>query len=193
MSSRFSETLFSPAALCRFFLTTAAGLMLDLWTKSLAVEQLKDSHRTVDFIHGWLQFEYIENPGAVFGIAPGRTGMFIAVSILAVVFLTYLFSTSAGKWFYQIILGLLLAGVLGNMYDRIEMGQVRDMIHALPGWHWPDAVRHVLRFLQPEVFPYIFNVADTLLCTGVGLMLIYSFFSTTDEAKTTPGAKTVEA
>jgi signal peptidase II len=183
MPSRFSETLLSPAALCRFVLTTAVGLMLDLWTKNLAVEQLKSTGRVVDFIHGWLQFEYIENPGAVFGIAPGKTGMFIAVSILAVAFLTYLFSTSAGKWFYQIILGLLLAGVLGNMYDRIEIGQVRDMIHGLPGWHWPGGVRHVLKFLPYEVFPYIFNVADMLLCTGVGLMLIYSFFNTGDQTK----------
>ena len=192
MAFRFSETLLSPAALCRFVLTTAIGLILDLWTKDLAVDQLKDSHRTVEFIRGWLQFEYIENPGAVFGIAPGKTGMFIIVSILAVLFLTYLFATSAGKWFYQIILGLLLAGVLGNMYDRIEIGQVRDMIHALPGWHWPEGIRHLLH-LPSEVFPYIFNVADSLLCTGVALMLIYSFFNTPEESKAVPGAKTVEA
>jgi signal peptidase II len=154
-------------------LTTAIGLFLDLWTKDLAVDKLKDA-APYDFIHGWLQFEFIENPGAVFGIAPGKTAMFIVVSILAVIFLTYLFSTSARRPYYQIILGLLLAGVLGNMYDRIEIGKVRDMIHALPGWHWPMGHR-------TEVFPYIFNIADSLLCTGVALMLIYSFFNTTEE------------
>jgi signal peptidase II len=161
-------------------------LLADLWTKNLAVDQLQNG-RMVDFIHGWLQFEFIENPGAVFGIAPGKTGVFILVSIMAIVFLTYLFSTSAGRPVYQVILGLLLAGVLGNMYDRIEIGKVRDMIHALPGWHWPAGVRHVLRFLPDEVFPYIFNVADSLLCTGVALMVIYSFF-TPGEEKTTKDA-----
>jgi signal peptidase II len=175
MHRSYSQTLFSPAALCRFFLTTAAGLLADLWTKNLAVDQLQHG-RVVEFIHGWLQFELVENPGAVFGIAPGRTVIFIVVSILAIVFLTYLFSTSGNRGIYQIILGLLLAGVLGNMYDRIEFSYVRDMIHALPGWHWPVGVRHVLKFLPDEVFPYIFNVADSLLCTGVALMLIYSFF-----------------
>jgi len=180
MPRSFSQTLLSPAALCRFVLVTAVGLIADLWTKNLAVDQLQGG-RVVDFIHGWLEFEFIENPGAVFGIAPGRTIMFIIVSIAAVVFLTYLFATSGNKPFYQIVLGLLLAGVLGNMYDRIEIGKVRDMIHALPGWHWPVGVRHVLKFLPDEVFPYIFNVADSLLCTGVALMVIYSFFNSTDE------------
>src|SRR5581483_11438797 len=122
-----------------------------------------------------------ENPGAVFGIAPGQTTVFIIVSIAAILFLSYLFATSAGRPVYQIILGLLLAGVLGNMYDRIEIGRVRDMIHVLPGWHWPGGVRHVLRFLPDEVFPYIFNVADSLLCTGVGLMVIYSFVTPSHE------------
>ena len=142
MSRKFKDTLFSPAALARFFLTAIIGLGLDLWTKSLAVTQL-DGGRVVDFIHGWLQFEFIENPGAVFGIAPGQRMIFLMVSVAAVIFLTYLFAASSGKYFYQIILGLLLAGVLGNMYDRIEIGKVRDMIHMLPGWHWPDGLRRV--------------------------------------------------
>jgi signal peptidase II len=192
MPKPFADTLYSPAALARFFLTAAVGLSADLWTKNLAVTQL-DGGRVVEAIHGWLQFEFIENPGAVFGIAPGKRVVFLIVSVLAVVFLTYLFSSSSRRPFYQIILGLLLAGVLGNMYDRIEIGKVRDMIHMLPGWHWPQGVRHVLRFMPDEVFPYIFNVADTLLCTGVGLMLIYSFINTSDEAIAGPSARPVEA
>jgi len=192
MSRSFANTLYSPAALSRFFLTAALGLAADLWTKSLAVTELGGG-RVVDFIHGWLQFEFTENPGAVFGIAPGKRVVFLIVSVLAVVFLTYLFSASSKRPFYQIILGMLLAGVLGNMYDRIEVGKVRDMIHMLPDWRWPDSVHHVLKFLPDQVFPYIFNVADTLLCTGVALMLIYSFFNSPDEVEVKPGAKTVKA
>jgi signal peptidase II len=192
MPRPFADTLYSPAALARFFLTAAVGLTADLWTKSLAVSQLSGG-RVVELIHGWLQFEYVENPGAVFGIAPGKRMIFLAVSVAAVVFLTYLFAASHRRSFYQIILGLLLAGVLGNMYDRIEIGKVRDMIHMLPDWYWPAAIRHVLRFLPDQLFPYIFNVADTCLCTGVGLMLIYSFFNTTDDVKVQRGAKKVEA
>src|ERR1700761_8286668 len=134
MSPKFASTFASPTALCRFFLTAVLGLAADLWTKNLAVSNLSDG-RVYDFIHGWLQFEFILNPGAVFGIAPGRTQAFLVVSVAAVIFLTYLFSSSGGRPIYQIILGMLMAGVLGNMYDRIAIGKVRDMIHALPGWH----------------------------------------------------------
>jgi signal peptidase II len=71
-----------------------------------------------------------------------------------------LFATSGKRWVYQILLGMLLAGVVGNLYDRVMFGYVRDMIHALPKWK--------------NYFPYVFNVADSFLCTGVGLMVIYS-------------------
>jgi signal peptidase II len=193
MPRPFANTLYSPAALARFLATAALGLTADLWTKSLAVSQLGGG-RVVNFIPGWLQFEFIENPGAVFGIAPGKRVIFLIVSVMAVLFLTYLFSSSGKKPFYQVMLGMLMAGVLGNMYDRIEVGKVRDMIHILPGWHWPAGVRHVLGFLPDELFPYIFNVADSLLCVGVALMLIYSFFNSPDEAvEKTPREKAAKA
>ena len=67
---------------------------------------------------------------------------------------------------------MLLAGVLGNMFDRIRFGYVRDMIHALPMW--------------PRFFPWVFNIADSLLCVGVTLMLLYSF--TQSAAHPTPPA-----
>ena len=184
MARPFADTLFSPVAVTRFALTTVAGLGLDLYTKALAVEKLSPDPLYVPpyvAIRGWLQFEYVSNPGAVFGIAPGQRGVFLIVSVVAIGFLTYLFSGSGRRPIYQIILGLLLAGVLGNLYDRIRYAHVRDMIHALPGWKWPASIHDHLTFLPTEVFPYIFNVADSLLCVGVGLMLVYSFFNAPDE------------
>jgi lipoprotein signal peptidase len=83
---------------------------------------------------------------------------------------------------------MLLAGVLGNMYDRIVFGYVRDMIHALPGWKWPGTWQvPLIGYPSPgrEVFPYIFNVADILLCVGVGLMIIYSMFTSPAKMKVT--------
>lgn len=154
----------SPAALARFFLTCALGVGLDLWTKVLAVAHLSDGPnvpRVIRFIPGWVHFTYTENRGAVFGIGQGQRWLFVSVSVLAIVFLTWLFATSGRQRFYQFLLGMLLAGVLGNMYDRIVFGYVRDMIHALPRW--------------PRLFPYIFNVADSLLCVGVFLMIVYSW------------------
>ena len=178
----------SPAALSRFFLVMLLGLGLDLWSKAYAFRTLAPqgveyvTHSTTGhgqfqpvvalhhvFIPGWLTFTVTCNQGAVFGIGQGQLTIFIVVSVGAIGFLTYLFATSGRQRFYQVILGLLLAGVLGNMYDRVNLGYVRDMIYALPGWKLPGSKR--------DVFPWIFNVADVLLCTGVGLMIAYSFFA----------------
>ncbi len=173
-----TENFRSPAALSRFFLTTVIGLTFDLWTKVYAFSKLAlpvgtdgagitDISRPIsyDLIPGWLRFQLMNNHGAVFGIGQGQRWLFVLVSLLAIVFLTYLFATSGRQRFYQFVLGMLLAGVLGNMYDRIVFGYVRDMIYALPQWH---------------VFPWIFNVADSLLCMGVVLMIVYSFLRSGD-------------
>ena len=166
------DNLKSPAALARFVGTMLIGLALDLWTKAwsfnellVSITRLSDGSYDVRsevyrFLPGWLHFEVTVNQGAVFGIGQGQRPLFLAVSVLAIGFLTFLFATSGRQRFYQFILGMLLAGVLGNMYDRINFGYVRDMIHALPRW--------------PKAFPWIFNIADCLLCVGVGLMIAYS-------------------
>ena len=158
---RWTDNFRSPAALTRFCLTTGAGLALDLWTKVLAQTHRRDAE-PVRFIEGWLHFTYTENRGAVFGIGQGQRPLFLAVSVVAIGFLTYLFATSGRQRFYQFILGMLLAGVLGNLYDRYHYGYVRDMIHALPRW--------------PNAFPWVFNIADSFLCVGVFLMIVYSLF-----------------
>ena len=172
----------NPAALARFALTTVVGLAVDLFTKWWAFHELaiynKDgqfygSQDPTRFIPGWIHFEVTTNKGAVFGLGQGQRPLFIVVSIAAIGFLTYLFAHSGRQRFYQFILGLLLAGVLGNMYDRIVFGEVRDMIHALPRW--------------PRLFPWIFNVADIFLCVGVGLMVLYSLIFPTPEDESKPG------
>jgi len=173
----------SPSALARCFLTTIVGLVLDLWTKAYAFKTLAidggDGYvpsRIYRFIPGWIEFQLTQNHGAVVGLGQGQRALFLVVSILAILFLSYLFATSDHQRFYQFILGLLLAGVLGNMYDRIEFGYVRDMIRLLPGWKWPgDWSLPMMQYpgSSREVFPWICNVADVMLCTGVGLIIVH--------------------
>src|SRR5438445_7156048 len=157
----------SLGALACFALTVILGLSADLWTKNYAFDHLAIYHGTmvVDsqayrLIPGWLEFTVTTNQGAVFGLGAGQRFLFVSVSLAAILFLIYLFANSGKQRLYQIILGMLLAGVLGNLYDRVVFGYVRDMIHALPRW--------------PRLVPWLFNVADILLCTGVGLMVLYS-------------------
>jgi len=197
-----TENFKNPAAVSRFFLICVIGLGLDLWTKHYAFTHLADASApitdtrpsVVKFIPNWIHFEITINRGAVFGLGQGQKWLFLAVSVVAIVFLSYLFATSHRQRLYQVILGMLLAGVLGNMYDRIVYGYVRDMIHALPHWRWPGAWQvPVLNYpgSEREVFPFIFNVADILLCVGVALVILYSMFtSSTREEKKPESAAT---
>ena len=172
-----------PALLC-FLLPAVIGLMVDLTTKHVAfkrlanwgVEERENGRVVVNIPPGeeqpvyrlwprWLHFQAMANQGAVFGIGQGQRWLFLSVSVAAIGFIFYLFATSGRQRFYQFVLGLLLAGVLGNMYDRLTLGYVRDMIYIFPS-----------RILfGREVFPWIFNVADSLLCVGVALIFLYSF------------------
>lgn len=181
----------SPAAVARLLGTTAAGLGLDLFTKVWAFRTLVYHQATLpsgavqvqshtnEFIPGWLHFHCTANQGAVFGVGQGNRWLFVLISVAAIGFLFYLFETSDRRQrFYHVIVGMLLAGVLGNLYDRLYFGYVRDMIFALPGRTWPAWVASSLpapwQWTRGQVFPWIFNVADSLLCAGVGLMLLYS-------------------
>jgi signal peptidase II len=181
----------SPAAIARFVLTTLVLLAADLVVKHVAFSRLAtellvlpDGHvqvrsRTLDLIPGLIHLEVTANQGAVFGLGQGQRWVFVAVSVAAIAFLTYLFRRGGKSASYQIVLGMLLAGVLGNMVDRIALGYVRDMIHALPGWHWPLWLIRRLpdwSWKYGEVFPWIFNVADSLLCVGVAILILHGLF-----------------
>jgi signal peptidase II len=190
----WSTNFRSPAALARLVVVATAGLALDLWTKvwsfrELVYNQVRlpdgsvqvQSH-TNAFLPGWLHFHCTANEGAVFGLGQGNRWLFVLVSVLAIGFLLYLFATSLPRQrLYQVIVGMLLAGVLGNLYDRVVFGYVRDMIFMLPGRTWPawmaDALPSGWTWTRAQIFPWIFNVADAFLCVGVGLMLVYSLFA----------------
>lgn len=195
-TSRFSipAPFKSSTALVLFFGVCALGLAVDLFTKVYAFQhlvidkttlpngQILVDSREVKVLPGILHFHATTNQGAVFGIGQGKRWLFVVVSIGAIAFLTYLFALSEKQRFYQLLLGMLLAGVLGNMYDRITYGYVRDMLYAFPGWYWSDLLGKPAdpgSWRNNEVFPWIFNVADSLLCVGVFLMLCHSFFAKT--------------
>jgi signal peptidase II len=140
-----------------------AGVALDLWSKNAVFNWLKDSpQHSFTVIEGFLRLQMAENPGAAFGIAAGQRPLLVAVSVvaLAIVFSVFLFAATHRK-IVNVALALFAAGVCGNLYDRLfNNGLVRDFIDVVywPGKHWPA-----------------FNVADSLLCIAVGLLILSSF------------------
>ncbi len=157
----------------RLIVTVVIGLALDLITKHLTVAHL--SGREIAFIPDWLSFTYVENRGAVFGAWQGRQLLFICVSAVAIGFVVYMYTRPPRRWWYDITLGMLLAGILGNLYDRVVFGYVRDMIHALPGFYWGGSWQIPLVNYPPgdrAYFPWVFNVADSLLCVSITILLV---------------------
>jgi signal peptidase II len=145
-----------------FWSVTAAGLVLDLWSKSAVFAWLSERGGSFPVINGYLQLVLAQNPGAAFGIATGQRYPLIVVSLLALILIVILFLVrGAHHKLTCFALGLFAAGVSGNLYDRIfNDGLVRDFIDVVywPGKHWPA-----------------FNIADSMLCIAVGLMIISTY------------------
>jgi signal peptidase II len=151
------------AAHLLFWPVSIVGFIIDLWTKSLIFKWLAIG-QSYPVIEGFLQLTAVQNPGAAFGLANGQRFLLITVSVIATVTVLGIFYFGGiKKRLAQIALGLFVAGVCGNLYDRLfNDGLVRDFIDITywPGKHWPA-----------------FNLADSMLCIAVGLLIITSLES----------------
>jgi signal peptidase II len=133
----------------------------DQATKFLAQKFLASAQEPLKVLP-FLNLVYLRNRGAAFGTMQGvGNGFFIAISMLAVVFVFFLLFKDRGR---PLGLVLVLAGALGNMLDRFLYGSVRDFIDFYAGrYHWPA-----------------FNLADSYLTVGIGLLFIGSLFRKKD-------------
>lgn len=134
-------------------------LILDQWTK-LLVDSRFFLYESVPLIENFLALTYIRNKGAAFGILSDsaiRVPFFITVSIVALIgILWYLRKIDVSLKLQHWALVLIFSGALGNLIDRIRLGEVIDFIDAhWYQYHWPA-----------------FNVADSAITIGVGLLLV---------------------
>ena len=148
-----------------FWSIFTGGLAFDLWTKSAVFGWLGGLQgQGISIIDGFLRLQLAVNPGAAFGIAEGHRVMLVLISMVALVVILAIFIFARGERKIVVVaLALFAAGVSGNLYDRaFNGGLVRDFIDVAywPGRHWPA-----------------FNVADSMLCAAVGLLIISSLFS----------------
>jgi signal peptidase II len=119
-------------------------------------------HEPTELVPGLLDLQLTLNTGAVFGLGQGARWLFVAVSVLATgVILVLVWRSPARARVYHTALGMILAGALGNLYDRVRFSAVRDMLHMLP---------------ETGLWPWIFNLADVALVVGVCVVLVLSFF-----------------
>lgn len=196
MSSEKTDPTSSPIPLSRYALFAAVavgGLAADLYTKWLVFAKLgmpgeyDTTTPTVSkMTHVWwlvdnlVGFQTSLNEGALFGMGQGMIPLFTVLSFLAIAFLAVwlIWFRGAQSRFVTVIAGMMTAGILGNLYDRMglhhliwnysgelhEVGQpvyaVRDWILVMIGdWPWPN-----------------FNIADSMLVVGVSLLFIATIF-----------------
>ena len=139
--------------------------MIDQTTKAWAVHALRSGgDRSV--IGGFLNLAYAENPGVAFSMLDqqgdaGRWGLSIVACVAAALVLYFFWRTPRTDDRMLGSLALLLAGIAGNVTDRLRLGFVIDFIDVQFGnWHYPT-----------------FNVADAAICVGAGLLMIDLFLS----------------
>jgi lipoprotein signal peptidase len=102
----------------RLWVFAGGILALDLWSKSWIFQNLAPSE-TSEIIPHVIVFQRQLNDGAVFGSLTGMVGLFVVASLFALAFVAVLFvSSSIKQRFLHIALGMILAGALGNLFDR---------------------------------------------------------------------------
>ncbi len=146
----------------KYLLVSIAVFLLDQITKKI-VSQGMHEHQTIEVIPNFLNLTYIHNRGAVFGLGSDVSSPYLSwlLSILSIlslgVILVYFLRVSARNPKLYTGLALVLGGALGNLFDRLRNGHVIDFIdlHWFD-YHWP-----------------FFNVADSSICVGVGILLLF--------------------
>lgn len=174
-----------------FSIIAVMALTWDLASKSWVFSEIGYPHRSSDwhwssrFLWGKLSVKLTTsfNPGALWGIGQGYSWLFATLSIVAALLVLYwlFIRGEARSWWMTICLSLIMAGTLGNLYDRLHLhgceladGRpvygVRDFLDfTIPG------VRLKPLGLVPRYEWPIFNFADTYLVTGAIMLTIHSF------------------
>ena len=131
-------------------------LGLDLAAKYLVVTYM-ELHQTIPVIHNFFSLHYVENSGAAFGIFANGTLFLIMVGMLVLSFVIYaVIKVKTATWWVALTYALLLAGIAGNLFDRIFNGAVVDYLaFSLSSFHFP-----------------VFNLADSFIILAVGSLII---------------------
>lgn len=141
---------------------SALVLVLDQWTKAVASGAL-DLYESVRVLPG-LNWTLLHNTGAAFSFLSGPEGwqrwfFVLLAAVISVALAAWLRRTPREDWRTAAPLALIIGGAIGNVTDRLRFGHVVDFIDVyFRQWHWPA-----------------FNIADSAICVGAGLLVAASF------------------
>lgn len=144
----------------------AAVILADQLTKLWTVRSLVHVGASYKLIPGVLHFTYVQNRGAGMGILAEHRWVFMTVSCIAIAaILAFIVIKRPKDKLLLTSLALIAGGGAGNMIDRVALGYVVDMINV-----------ELIDF-------YVFNVADSAVCIGCGMMILYMIIDEVREYK----------
>ena len=142
------------------------GILLDQLTKWLTVKHITEDEERIPIIDNFFGLTHITNDGAAWGILDDARWVFMLTSTVAIiVMIGFLYLGFSQNLLYDVSISIIISGGIGNMIDRIAYGEVVDM----------------LQFLFID-FP-IFNVADSFVCIGAGLLILALVLDIIKESK----------
>jgi signal peptidase II len=158
-----------------YLLIVLIVVLLDRWTKHLVAARIAPySH--VQVIPGFFRLTHTENTGAAFSLfadstAPWKTGLLIAFSVLALMVVsTLLWKNHQAHVATGVGLSLIMGGALGNLWDRLARGRVVDFLLVyVKQYQWP-----------------VFNLADSAIVVGAGLLIIEILFAKSHTGENAP-------
>ena len=116
----------------------------------------------IEVIPGFFNLTHVRNTGGAFGILGGSRGglgsfFFLAVSFIAIGTILFLFlKVKENEKTLALSFSFVLSGAIGNLIDRLRFGEVIDFLEFyISSFHWPS-----------------FNIADSAICVGIGLMVL---------------------
>jgi signal peptidase II len=160
-----------------YILIAVIVVLLDRWTKRLVAQRIS-LYSHIQVIPGFFRLTHTENTGAAFSLfadsaLPWKTGLLIGFSVVAlIVVLVLLWKNDPSHMGTGVGLSLIMGGALGNLWDRLARGRVVDFLLVyVKQYQWP-----------------VFNLADSAIVVGAGLLILEILFAKTDAQR---GARSV--
>ena len=153
------------------------GVFLDQISKYLIVLNL-DLYESIEVIPGVFRFTYIRNEGAAFGSMSDSRWLFMVMSVVMIVgILVFMFWKKPKSKLLMSALTMIVAGGVGNMIDRIRLGYVIDFLDFCA---------------FPNVWKWTFNVADSFVVIGAGIIILWMILDAIKEHKAEKAKKAEE-
>ena len=158
-----------------YLLIALIVVLLDRWSKRLIAQRVA-LYAHIQIIPGFFRITHTENTGAAFSLfadstAPWRTGLLVGFSMVALlVVFVLLWKNNPNHFVTGIALSLIMGGALGNLWDRLARGRVIDfLIVYVKQYQWP-----------------VFNLADSAIVVGAGLLILEILFHQSSRQEARP-------